>query len=589
MLKRFWNDTSGIILPYVTLMMAVFVGIGALALDGARSLSLQTQMQAAADALALTGARELNQGSTARSRATLAISNLVSNGISGMGTVPALTVSTPVFYSALPSAATGFTGTPATSDAEAKFVAVTVTPVTVPTIFPIGTKSFTAGASAIAGQTAKTACNVSNVFICNPYETSGMTDAQATQALNTALDTTSPSFNPATLRKLYRLTDTKTGPGHFGWTQPADQCNGTSCLKEWVARDTKVLLSRSCYTSDGVKLATGNKPLADYFNDRFDIYSGLGPSSSYSPSINVRKGYIPATTGSNKICNPSPGDYLAAQKLATTRTVSLATVGAIDATATKNSANLTLANTTGIEVGMSITKGDGSALGNSTLGISATQTVKAIVDGTTITLDSKVSLSSNTPVSDSVKFVWLTSPLPLDKQWTGLCSDGACLQGNADWDCANYWATNHTSAPPSGCTSINPSLSRYEIYTLENSSANNAPASAPISDYSGYPRGTTTNGETGSPMCAIGSNGYTPSWDADYDPRILYVTAINCLAQSSALQGGNSGGLVPAANFLQFFLTQPFNADGQNYLYGEFSGLMTLKNGIKFQQVQLYR
>src|SRR3984957_20183092 len=54
----FWRDTDGIILPYVTIMLLAIVGLSVLALDGARFMSLQTQMQAGADALALAGAAE---------------------------------------------------------------------------------------------------------------------------------------------------------------------------------------------------------------------------------------------------------------------------------------------------------------------------------------------------------------------------------------------------------------------------------------------------------------------------------------------------------------------------------------------------
>ena len=55
MFKSLWQDTSGIMLPYVTMMLVVIIGLSLLAVDGARYMSLQTQMQAAADALALAG------------------------------------------------------------------------------------------------------------------------------------------------------------------------------------------------------------------------------------------------------------------------------------------------------------------------------------------------------------------------------------------------------------------------------------------------------------------------------------------------------------------------------------------------------
>ena len=42
-------------LPYVTVMLVVIIGVSLLAVDGSRFMSLQTQMQNAADALALAG------------------------------------------------------------------------------------------------------------------------------------------------------------------------------------------------------------------------------------------------------------------------------------------------------------------------------------------------------------------------------------------------------------------------------------------------------------------------------------------------------------------------------------------------------
>jgi len=87
----FWHDTSGLMLPYVTTILAALAGFSMLAIDGSRYMSLQTQMQAAADALALAGARELNQQSGAQSRAISAMANTSfgnDNTLFGMGTAP---------------------------------------------------------------------------------------------------------------------------------------------------------------------------------------------------------------------------------------------------------------------------------------------------------------------------------------------------------------------------------------------------------------------------------------------------------------------------------------------------------------------
>src|SRR5450830_1297704 len=69
----FFHDTHGMILPYVTVMLVVIIGVSVLALDGARFMYLQTQLQNGADALALAAAAELDRTPTAIERALNAI------------------------------------------------------------------------------------------------------------------------------------------------------------------------------------------------------------------------------------------------------------------------------------------------------------------------------------------------------------------------------------------------------------------------------------------------------------------------------------------------------------------------------------
>ena len=71
--RGLWSDTSGVILPYVTIMLVVIVGTSVLALDGSRYMSLQTQLQKAADAFALAAAAELDRFPDAIDRANRAI------------------------------------------------------------------------------------------------------------------------------------------------------------------------------------------------------------------------------------------------------------------------------------------------------------------------------------------------------------------------------------------------------------------------------------------------------------------------------------------------------------------------------------
>src|SRR5262245_59753713 len=102
--RAFWNDTSGVILPYVTVMLVVIVGLSVLALDGARLMSLQTQLQNGADALALAGAAELDRLPDAETRTRTAIERLLTNStLFGSGARRTIAVSNIKFYRGLPA------------------------------------------------------------------------------------------------------------------------------------------------------------------------------------------------------------------------------------------------------------------------------------------------------------------------------------------------------------------------------------------------------------------------------------------------------------------------------------------------------
>src|SRR5215470_11821103 len=73
----FAKDQRGVILPLVALTIVALLGLGALALDASRYFDLQTQLQKAADAFALAGAKELDGRPGAHARADAAIQNLL--------------------------------------------------------------------------------------------------------------------------------------------------------------------------------------------------------------------------------------------------------------------------------------------------------------------------------------------------------------------------------------------------------------------------------------------------------------------------------------------------------------------------------
>ena len=341
--RAFWNDTSGVILPYVTVMLVVIVGLSVLALDGARFMSLQTQLQNGADALALAGAAELDRLPDAERRARTAIQRLLTNStLFGSRANRTIAVSNIKFYRRLPAsdASPMSAGTLATGPGNARFVSVTVRPVTLPTILPAavfgGANTVTTTASAVAGFD-QVVCGVTPIYVCNPYETAGMTYDQATEALQHA------AANPSDQRRLMRLrqytaadsaTTTATAKNCFAQGTPAIEvtggeatqlrrsCDGGKTL--YAAEDYGFLTSptlgsdeislidsiavvrpTACFLQRGVNFRPGLvRSARDGFNVRFDIYEGAMSAkyndSNYRPAQNVRKGYVLASGDENQ-------------------------------------------------------------------------------------------------------------------------------------------------------------------------------------------------------------------------------------------------------------------------------------------------
>jgi hypothetical protein len=597
-----WRDTEGLMVPYVAVMLPVLVGFALLALDGSRRMSLQTQMQAAADSLALAGARELNKRPGAESRAISAMANAhapmkSSNTLFGVGSSPTLDY-TFNFYSSLSAASDGIGGAVARGDSDAKYVSVKITPQTWTTVLPasflasISTNAFAVGADAVAGFAGTSVCSVAPIFVCNPYEESAgsMTDAQATAALLSAFD------DPAMLRRQLKLNRNGVGPGHFGWLNTPDNCDDATCMAKNVAA-----ASGACYSDAGVSLAVANKNAVEpYFDARFDIYNQDPPLASPSadpPAVNVRKGYLPGHK-SNAVdwCSATP----AAGSALYYTYPSDRTVGA----ATQNSPALTdVANTTGITAGEPVIDSGGvfasSADNPVTVSSSAASTVTV----------SAPAISAQ--ASDGLTIEWTTSGLPEDIAFPGL--GGA--QGNGQWDCANYWAINHPHGPSAatvgaalggGCgTPAKTSVSRYQVYRYE--IAQGAGAGG-IDDWSGK-NGWSSNGqpdpqgsrmpagrfqtESGAPFCANarGASGVDTT-TGGIDRRNLIVPIINCLAQTALgnMSDAGASSTTPVAAFGKFFMTQPYTALKDGNLYGEITGAPAQADNVKiFNLVQLYR
>src|SRR5215471_6613830 len=185
--KQLWGDGDGVVLPYVAIMLGVIIGLSALALDGGRLMSVQTQLQNGADALALAGAAELDRRPDSIIRAKAAIQDLIKNPIAGAGISQTAEVTSIDFLQSLPASDDlPITTANLTDDPTlAAYVQVTLKPIAMQMIFPVlseGLARITVGAQSVAGYD-QIVCNAQPLYVCNPFETSGMTYFQATQAL----------------------------------------------------------------------------------------------------------------------------------------------------------------------------------------------------------------------------------------------------------------------------------------------------------------------------------------------------------------------------------------------------------------------
>jgi len=165
------------------------------------------------------------------------------------------------------------------------------------------------GAQAVAGFD-QVVCDFTPIFICNPFETPGMSYQQATTALVNA------SHDPASQQRLIRLarTQEKTGTfgrGDFGYLTPTTGSLPTHFCGPMAGGGLGQAMAASrpptCLRLSGVDLQPGNDQVAmDGLNTRFDIYANGFDSctENYFADWNVRKGYI--TLGNANWCQAQP-------------------------------------------------------------------------------------------------------------------------------------------------------------------------------------------------------------------------------------------------------------------------------------------
>jgi hypothetical protein len=562
------KDEDGIVLIWATILMVAIMALAGLALEASRFRSLKTQMQAGADAIAVSGARELDGSSGAIGRACNAINNMISNTPEGMGTQSAISAATITFYSSLYADTTPTTGaasemgnvvytaagggacnpiqsTPSTT---AKYVGVTVSPASITPFVPIGYTSLSADAFAVAGYDFAV-CNMPPVFICNPYEQAGDTNETAN---NRWMTTVNLATSKRQMMKLSVNGGSGYGPGHFGFLVPPDNCNGANCLKNWIGTRHP----NACYRRKTVDLNTGQmQSVFDYFNVRFDMYSGgISKTPDYAPALNVRKGYLPQ----GNACNQTPVG-------AATLIIPQFTATATTANNSVNVSNVTPQST--LVAGVAIS-GPGIAAGttiSSFTSNSITLSQKATAAGTNVTLTVGGTGQQAAGLPRDINMIYNPS-----------------LQvGDGQWDCLDYWKIAHgtATAAPTGCgngTTTATLISRADVYSIENAGT--------YADRSGPAAPTDPNGETGAAIC--NPPGYADDTGGG-DRRTIYAAIVNCMANASMITGGQTADNIPVAGFGKFFMTEPADSTNQT-LYGEMNGAVGLDKNAK-NYVQLYR
>jgi hypothetical protein len=277
-------DTSGLILPYVTLMLVVIVGLALLAVDGSRALGLSTSLQKGADAVAIAMAAELDGRPDAITRANRARDELVNNSQT-FAEGPAEMLFTIRFLRELPpddadaipqsfDVAFDPGGTLEEQSVAARFVEVTVEPRTLNTVLPasfIGTfdNTLTTSAQAVAGFT-QAVCRFTPMFMCNPYEGTGVD----------IFDVLEDEDMKRQQLKL-RMVGPSSGyvPDNFGFLVDNEGQTGANALRRALATSNPSF----CFAQTGVDTEPGQStgPVRQGLNVRFDIYDGPMSGNQY--------------------------------------------------------------------------------------------------------------------------------------------------------------------------------------------------------------------------------------------------------------------------------------------------------------------
>ncbi|RWO29561.1 MAG: hypothetical protein EOS10_22210 [Mesorhizobium sp.] len=315
MIRVFARDERGMALILVSIMLPVIIGFALLVIDMSRASNLHNDLQKGADAMSIAGASELDGKPDSIIRSDRAIATLVVNTyrFSSAGPQQTLTdagITTRYLRSLPPNDTIAIRVQDVITDevgdaGEAAFVEVTVNPTGFSAIFPASfltgstaDNNFHVGATSVAGFAGVVVCDMTPLFICNPFEGSGIPLHQVVSDQN---------FYRKGIKLVQGGGTGAWGPGNFGFLNPTGVPGyGAAELADDIAQaDTP-----ECINSRGVNMRTGGPQPAvrDAINVRFDIYGGQmkNTDSLIPPAPNVRKGYKYKNPSNPNACNMVP-------------------------------------------------------------------------------------------------------------------------------------------------------------------------------------------------------------------------------------------------------------------------------------------
>lgn len=283
---RLKPNRRGAIAPTVALSLFALIGMGGIAFDYAHLVTLDTELQQAADHAALAAATQLDRSDGAQARAAAAVQNAGSdrlaanftrfaNDSSASGQTVEITNIT--FCSEFDDsiADTVAACTPASDDNDSAFVIVTTELRTANFAFTpvVAAFSGTISASAVAG-VQSSICNVAPLLVCAP-DNSFPTNADIGKGI---------------VMKV--AGGNQWVPGNYGFL---DFGNGNPAVIDALMGHGL----NGCQDTDDNETEPGNKNATDAINTRFDVYAGTGATNNPSacdpsdgsgcPAPNTRK------------------------------------------------------------------------------------------------------------------------------------------------------------------------------------------------------------------------------------------------------------------------------------------------------------